>query len=73
MMIGNAASALRTKIKIPQNQRFHGIFDGRSDWIRTSGHLNPILRTALLNRVTRCYNGLLVDSENGVNTLIAGL
>ena len=33
---------LRTKIKIPQNQRFHGIFDGRSDWIRTSGHLNPI-------------------------------
>ena len=33
---------MRTKIKIPQNQRFHGIFDGRSDWIRTSGHLNPI-------------------------------
>ena len=35
-------SVLKAKIKIPQNQRFHGIFDGRSDWIRTSGHLNPI-------------------------------
>ena len=41
-MLEIGVSVLRTKIKIPQNQRFHGIFDGRSDWIRTSGHLNPI-------------------------------
>ena len=41
-MLEIGVSVLRRKIKIPQNQRFHGIFDGRSDWIRTSGHLNPI-------------------------------
>ncbi len=40
--VGDRVSVLRAKIKIPQNQRSHGIFDGRSDWIRTSGHLNPI-------------------------------